>query len=329
MKSTINKNIILVGPGHLPIPVNGKNGWGGIENILTWIIDELKDRNQQYVLLNDEHNFIHQIKNIEASTPSLIHLHYDDYAASIKQNCISPLVATSHSPYHPFKEMWDSGVNLHFNRLFTSIDCYLGQSVRSNENALSVVPSLKLGLCRCGIPEKNFAPFRKSKGNKKSLVLGKIESRKNQFYLQNNFANDLEMDFVGQIADNKFIGTNIGKSRYLGTWSRAEVMQNMTEYSSIILLSNFEGDVVIVKEALASGCSLIISERAALNLDGSQPFIKILSEMPSKQDFINLVELVNEENEKHREQIFLYFKNHFDISVTVDEYISSLNQYYA
>jgi hypothetical protein len=329
MKSTINKNIILVGPGHLPIPVNGKNGWGGIENILTWIIDELKDRNQHYELLNDQNNFINKIKSIEASTPSLIHLHYDDYASAIKQNCASPLLATSHSPYHPFKEMWNGGVNFHFNTLFSSIDCYLGQSVRSNANALSVAPKIKLGLCRCGIPEKNFAPFRKSKGNKKSLILGKIESRKNQFYLQNNFANDLELDFVGQIADSKFIGSNIGKSRYLGTWSREEVIQNMTEYSSIILLSTFEGDVVIVKEALASGCSLIVSEKAALNLDGSHPFIKILSEMPSKQDFINLVELVNEENEKYREQIFLYFKKHFDISVTVDEYISSLNQYYA
>lgn len=326
MKKIINKNIILVGPGHLPIPVNGINGWGGIENILTWIIDEFKNRNQEYILINDSNNYKKIVDDIYKKTDSIVHVHYDDYTHNLNKNY--RLVATSHSPYHPFIEMWKGGVKTHFEMLFNSIDSYFGQSILSNECALKIQPNLKTGLCRCGIPDDLFSPNRKNKGNKKSLILGKIEPRKNQAFLQNNFSNDLYMDFVGQIADNNFLSQNIGKSKYLGTWSRKEVVSNMSDYSSIILLSNFEGDVVIVKEALASGCSLIISDKAALNLDTSLPFIKIVSNIINKNDFISLVEKTNEENEYYRNDIIKYFNNNFEIKSTVDEYINSLISLY-
>jgi len=329
MPNTINKNIILIGPGHLPIPVQGSNGWGGIENTLTWIVQEFDKRNQQYLLINDQYNFIQKIKNIETTISSLIHVHYDDYVGPIKNSCISPIFSTSHSPYHPFLNMWKGDIHNHFSRLFNFSDCYLGQSLVSNENAIKLNPFLKTGLCRCGIPDLLFSSFRKEKGNKKSLVLGKIEPRKNQAFLQNSFANDIYMDFVGPVADNNFIANNIGKTSYLGTWSREQVIQNMTNYSSIILLSNFEGDVLIVKEALASGCSLIISDKAALNLNLNKPFIKMVSSIDSKEQFISLVNSTNEENEQHRSDIIKYFKQTFEISVTVDEYIDSIKNFYA
>jgi len=327
MNITINKNLILVGPGHLPIPVCGVNGWGGIENILTWMIDELKNRNQQFVLINDDNNYVSIVDDISKRTDSIVHVHYDDYASNLNKNY--PLISTSHSPFHPFIEMWNGNVHNHFKTLFNSIDAYFGQSTLSNQCAIQLHPNLKTGLCRCGIPDNLFAPTRKNKGNKKSLVLGKIEPRKNQSFLQNNFANDLHMDFVGQVSDNNFIPQNIGKSNYLGVWSRQQVISNMTEYSSIILLSNFEGDVVIVKEALASGCSLIISDKAALNLDISLPYIKIVNNIINKNDFISLVEKTNEENEYYRTEIIKYFNSKFEIKTTVDEYINSLISLYA
>lgn len=329
MPTTINKNIILVGPGHLPIPVDGPNGWGGIENILTWIIKELEQRNQQFVLINNKDNFISKIKDMEQNVDSIIHVHYDDYAPHILKNCKSFLISTSHSPYHPFKELWQGNIFQHFYSLFFSINAYFGQSTISNNNAISLNKNLKLGLCRCGIPDELFACHRKENGNNKSLVIGKIEPRKNQALLQHHFANDLHMDFVGQVSDSNFIPQNVGKSRYLGTWSREEVVKNMSDYSSIILLSSFEGDVVIVKEALAAGCSLVISDNAALNVDKSLPYVKIVSNDIDKKKFISLVEKTNEENKLHRKNILNYFTNNFEIKKTVDEYIESLKNLYA
>lgn len=327
MKTTINKKIILVGPGYLPIPIQGTNGWGGIENTLTHIINEFENRGQNYYLVNDKVNYKKLVNDVSKTEHSIVHVHYDDYAPELFLDKNFLLISTSHSPYHPFKQLWQGGVFNHFNTLFNNIDGYFGQSDISNKNALELNSNLKLGLCRCGISEKIFENTRKHKGNKKSLVIGKIEPRKNQTFLQKVFSQDLEIDFVGQCADPNFETKNIGKTNYLGVWSREDVKNKMTEYSSLILLSSFEGDVGVVKEALASGCSIIVSKSASLNLDESKPFIKIYEEIKDKNQFINDVNKINEENEEYRSQIFDYFKNNFDVSVTVEEYLSGLKQY--
>jgi glycosyltransferase involved in cell wall biosynthesis len=328
MKSTINKNIILVGPGHLPIPVTGSNGWGGIENTLTWITEEFLKRGQQFTLINNRFNYIDQISNAVKGKESIVHLHYDDYAPSIKNqnNCV--LIATSHSPYHPHKNTWDETVKNHFNQLYTNIDGYYGQCEMSNLHALEVNKNLKTGLCRCGIPGIQFEKFRLPKGNKKSIVIGKIEKRKNQSILQHLFSDHLYMDFVGPLNDDSFVPHVKGKTNYLGTWSRDEVLQKLSEYSSLILLSSFEGDVLVVKEALAAGCSVIVSEPASLNLDRTKPFIKIIPNHVVKDQFIKTVEMINEENENYRGDIINYFNNQFEIKNTVNEYINTLIKNY-
>lgn len=325
----INKNIVLVGPGTLPIPLNGKNGWGGIENTLTHIIQEFEKRNQNYTLINDAINYEKMVRKITEKEDSIVHIHFDDYAADLNKNKNYLLISTSHSPFHPFKELWKGSVKNHFNNLLTNVDGYFGQSYVSNTNAYTLNSNLKFGLCRCGISEINFVKYRKNNGNKKSLVLGKIENRKNQAALQKYFSEDLYIDFVGENSDSAFQEKDIGKTKYLGPWSRSQVYENMSNYSSLILLSSFEGDVGVVKEALASGCSVIVSKNAALNLDINLPFIKICDNISDKNAFIQEVIKINEENDYYRPQIYQYFKNKFDVSVTVNEYIQSLINLYA
>jgi glycosyltransferase involved in cell wall biosynthesis len=328
MTSVINKNIILVGPGYLPIPVTGSNGWGGIENTLTWITEEFLKRGQQFTLINSRFNYNEQINDALKEKDSIVHLHYDEYSLSIKNqnNCV--LIATSHSPFHPYKNMWDEFVKNDFNRLYNSIDGYYGQCELSNLHALEVNKNLKTGLCRCGIPGIQFEKFRLPKGNKKSIIIGKIEKRKNQAILQHLFSDDLYMDFVGPLSDDSFVPNAKGKTNYLGTWSRNEVLQKLSDYSSLILLSSFEGDVLVVKEALAAGCSVIVSEQASLNLDRTKPFIKIMPNHIDKQEFIKTVEMVNEENERYRSDIISYFNDNFEIKNTVNEYIDTLIKNY-
>jgi hypothetical protein len=328
MSKTFKKKIILVGPGILPIPVSGKNGWGGIENILTWIIEEFDKRNQKYVLINDKDNYINKIKTELEKEDSIVHVHYDDYAHEIKNQISCPLISTSHSPYHPFIQLWKDLVGFHFYKLLNSVDSYFGQSDISNQCALQFNKNIKTGLCRCGIPDYLYKPYRVKKGNGRSLVIGKIESRKNQSFLQKNFGKDLNIDFVGHIEDPNFHAGDYGKTRYLGTWSRKEVFEKMPQYSTLILLSSFEGDVVVVKEAIAAGCSLLLSSSAALNIDDDLPFIKIYKKNEDIENIVNDVEKLNTNNEFEKTNILNYFNKKFEISKTVDEYIESLEKIY-
>ena len=169
--------------------------------------------------------------------------------------------------------------------------------------------------------------MRKSKGNKRSLVIGKIEPRKAQADLQQHFSN-LNIDFVGPIADERFKPHSVGNTNYLGVWSRSDVQHKMTEYSSLILLSHFEGDVGVVKEALASGCSLIITPAAALNIDQYLPFVRLIQSL-DPHEFAETVHQINQQNELYRPLIVDYFIKKFDIKVTTDEYIDDLNRLYA
>jgi hypothetical protein len=320
-----NKKIILVGPGTLPIPVTGTNGWGGIENTLTRIIQEFDKRHQNYVLINDQNNYSTLVRQHINDDNAVVHVHYDDYIQNLqKLNC--PLIATSHSPFHPHRQTWNGGVFNHFYNLFSSINGYFGQSEVSNQNAIILNSKLKTGLCRVGIPEEMYTPYRKEKGNKKSLIIGKIEPRKMQAELQLYFGN-LHIDFVGPLADSRFKPYKVGNTNYLGVWSRKEVQEKMTDYSSLILMSHFEGDAGVVKEALASGCSLILTPEASLNID-DKSFIKKIN-LSDLSKFTSIVHQVNEENDLYRNLIFQYFKEKFDIKVTTDEYINDLNLHYA
>ncbi len=329
MSKTIDKKIVLVGPGTLPIPVSGNNGWGGIENTLTLIIQELDKRNQKYVLINQQNNYIEKIQKEVNNEDCIVHVHYDDYAHEIKGKINCPLVSTSHSPYHPFIPLWKDGIGFHFHRLFHSVDAYFGQSQISNDNALRLRKNIKTGLCRCGIPDSLYKPYRVEKGNGRSLIIGKIEERKNQATIQKMFGNDLDIDFVGHIADPNFIPANYGKSRYLGTWSRQEVFEKMPQYSSLILLSHFEGDVLVVKEAVAAGCSLVLSSSASLNMESGLPFVCTYNNKDDMKNFVQDVRRINLENEKQKKNILEYFNRKFEITKTVDEYIESLEKLYA
>lgn len=324
----LNKKLIIVGPGTLPIPVVGDNGWGGIENILTSIVQELDDRGINYTLVNDKDNYIQKISEEVSKSDCIIHCHFDDYAPRIKQvfGGKVPIVATSHSPFHSFEETWNSGVRNHFETLFSNIDAYFGQGIEANTIAKKMNPNLKFGFCRCCVSEEKFVQNRVATGNGRTLMLGKIEPRKNQALIRSHFK-DLPIDFIGAIADQNFITDEIyGNTKYLGCWSRNQVWTNMSKYSSLMCVSQFEGDVVVVKEAIASGCSLILSPFSAINIDKNWSFVKILENNTNSEQFRKTIYDINFNNFSLREEIYKKFNTNFSKKVVVDEYLFGLKE---
>lgn len=322
----LNKKIIIVGPGTMPIPIVGNNGWGGIENTLTSIIQEFETRGINYSLVNDKDNYIQKISEEVSKSDSIIHCHFDDYAPFIKQvfGGKVPIIATSHSPFHSFEQTWNSGVRSHFETLFSNIDAYFGQGVETNAIAKRMNPNLKFGFCRCCVSEEKFMQNRVAVGNGRTLMLGKIEPRKNQALIRSYFK-DLPIDFAGAIADQNFIkDETYGNTRYLGCWSREQVWSNLPSYSSLLCVSQFEGDVGVVKEAMASGCSLILSPFSAINIDNNWSFVKVIGNTVNSDEFSNIIRDVNAQNSSLREIIYKTFDENFSKKVVVDQYLSGI-----
>ena len=104
-----------------------------------------------------------------------------------------------------------------------------------------------------------------------SVCVGKIEPRKRQSFLM--LLQDLR--FVGPIVDPRFPDDHPG---YLGSWSREQLFNQLTQYANLVLLSDGEAHPLVCSEALIAGLGLVISEQAAANLDVSLPFITVISD---------------------------------------------------
>jgi glycosyltransferase involved in cell wall biosynthesis len=153
-----------------------------------------------------------------------------------------------------------------------------------------------------------------------SICLGKIDKRKNQAFIQSLNAG---VYFVGENTISEF---NSLDEKYLGSWTREEVYENLTNYTNLVLISSLELQPLVCLEALSAGLGLVISEAAAQNLDASLPFITIIP-----QDLIYNAEIVSAAISNNRDScihvgrkaIREYAKT-FDWNNLTQKYISNL-----
>jgi glycosyltransferase involved in cell wall biosynthesis len=101
----------------------------------------------------------------------------------------------------------------------------------------------------------------------RSIVVGKIESRKGQYLIQDNQS----VWFAGNKGeDDSFDYSN---PRWLGEWNKDTLYHNLTDYGNLVLLSDGEADSLVIKEALVAGLGVVVSQWGAANIDAALPFI--------------------------------------------------------
>jgi hypothetical protein len=151
------------------------------------------------------------------------------------------------------------------------------------------------------------------------LYLGKIETRKCQYKYQHNKT----IDFVGNYANSAF---NPNVLNYLGEWNKETLYKNLTNYANLVLLSNGEADPLVVKEALMCGLGVVISERAAANLNTELPFIDIVRN--EDLDNIEKIDSIIENNRIKsiglRYSIRKYAMDNFDWNKIIDSYLTNI-----
>ena len=301
----------LIGPGIMPIP---PTGWGGVEHLIWNFHNQLKKINDEVVIINTP-NQQEIVNTVNSEKFDAIHLHYDQFANVMPHlNCEKKMI-TSHYPYLENPEpqyvfLYDLLKNSQSHIVCLSDRIEKEFLNRGNDiDNLSVLP--------CGIDTDSYSmDEEKVLYPDRSIVVGKLEPRKRQSFLQKK---GLNIDFIGNNADPSF---DIEDPCYFGEQSKEDIMENLTSYANLILLSSGEAHPFVCLEGMASGLGLVLSEQSTANLDLSKPFITVIPD--DKINDIDYLKKSIEENRKismnMRKEIRQYCRDNFDWCAIIQKY---------
>lgn len=303
--------IALIAGGHLPIP---PYGWGSVEHLIWNFSQQLEKIGYEVTIINTT-NQDEIVNKVNQGNFDVIHLHYDQYANIMPYlNCKRQMI-TSHYPYleNPepqyvflYKLLKDTGS--HIVCLSDRIkNEFLSRGI-DNEN-VSILPN-GIDVSSYSIDEKDILY------TDRSIVVGKIEPRKRQAFLQGK---NLNIDFIGNNADSSF---DVTDPCYFGEQSKQDIMDNLTSYANMVLLSSGEAHPFVCLEGMAAGLGLVLSEQSTANLDLNKPFITVIPD--DKLDDTDYLKKSIEENRKisvdMRKEIRQYCRDNFDWCAIIQKY---------
>ena len=183
------------------------------------------------------------------------------------------------------------------------------------------ISSTDVSVLPCGIDTDLYTIDSEALYPNRSIVVGKIEPRKRQAYLQRL---NLNIDFIGNNVDPSF---DISDTCYFGEQSKQDIMDNLTAYANMVLLSAGEAHPFVCLEAMAAGLGLVLSEQSTANLDLSQPFITVIPD--DKLNDKSFLKQKIQENRKvslgMRNEIREYCLTNFDWSNIIKQYMEIID----
>jgi glycosyltransferase involved in cell wall biosynthesis len=331
--------LALIGPGILNIP---PRTWGAVE-IIIWNHKVYLEQLGHEVDIYNSTDLASVAREINDKEYDFIHLQYDAYTGFFNAHLTKPFCVTSHYGNLPNPNLWENPYPVFFMHAFATpgIICL---SDRIRDVYYQCGYTKYLAVLRNGVEFDKFAfdPV----GNGKAVCIGNIQPRKRQAMLANFAKDKVQIDFVGPnpavtVSDIDSIGGTIdifsgfkekgfaenSTCRYLGSWSKQEIYTRLTEYSCLVLLSVSEADPLVVKEALAAGLSIIVSEHASANLD-EREFITVIPEKDMDADtVVAAIEAATSRNGQFRTEIREYARTKFDYKVVVHDYIKIMEHF--
>ena len=305
--------IALIGPGIMPIP---PEGWGGVEHLIWNFHNQLKKDGDEVTIINTKD--LHKIVNtINVGKFDAVHLHYDQYANIMPYIECDRKMITSHYPYlenpEPQYEFLYDLLKDSKSHIVSLSDRIKDEFVRRGIDDVSVLP--------CGI-ETDLYSLDDVVHSDRSIVVGKLEPRKRQAFLQKK---GLNIDFIGNNADPSF---DIDDPCYFGEQSKQDIMDNLTSYANMVLLSSGEAHPFVCLEGMAAGLGLVLSEQSTANLDLSQPFITVIPD-DKLEDISYLKDKIQENRTisiSMRNEIREYCRTNFDWSSIIKKYKEIINK---
>jgi glycosyltransferase involved in cell wall biosynthesis len=119
--------------------------------------------------------------------------------------------------------------------------------------------------------------------NGKLIYLGKVEARKRQLdYARQAIKQSLEIDFIGPIADSNVVNAistdELPKHMFPGGKTRRELEGILGSYKALILLSEGEGDALVLYEAQLAGLPIIVNRNSLGSQDENLPWVYVIDQ---------------------------------------------------
>jgi glycosyltransferase involved in cell wall biosynthesis len=310
--------VLLIAPGEMKMPAQG---WGAVE-LLVWNQAAFFQSQGCEVAILNSWSFRDWLTAI-LWQPTVIVNHYDVFAFRsymISRLTHRPLVSISHYADLDKQSRWDLFFEQYFHwfkksekivALSPGIATFLRRSV--NVDKVRVIPN--------GVPVKNF---KGGESSSRLLYLGKVEPRKRQIETQ-LLGLDYQIDFVGQIVDERFHSLDIGAKRnFVGPWTRSEVFNNMHKYAAICLFSVTEGDALVLYEAQAAGLGVFVTDGALGSQSLDLPWVvRVEFEKTSIDEAIrDNLDLIR----ASRPQIRAHALEHFDERVCFEKWLMLIHE---
>ena len=315
--------ICLVGPGIMSIP---PSGWGAVEILIWDYYLYLKSKNINITIINKmRNNDIEQrninsdycqdlIREINEGNFDFVHIHYD-VLFHISDFLNSKVGLTSHYPYINNKSKHTvNGFTPIFNYMIKTKHLNLILSLK-DKDFLKKHGATNCFLLQNGISNNSFIFHQSPINDKKTIYLGKISKRKNQY----KYCHLNNIDIIGPNGE--------GLKNWKGSWSRDEVHNKLSSYGNMLLISNGEADPLVIKEALVCGLGVVVNESSAKNLE-NKPFITIIPE--DKLDDLSFIQNQIDNNRKislkFRTEIKRYGEEKYGFDNLINNYLKIIKK---
>jgi len=265
----------------MPIP---PTGWGAVESLIWDYSVHLKKLGHSVNILNIPIDQVDRIlDHIHNNKYDVIHLHND-----ILVNILHlmpktlPVVLSSHYPYIHDPTQWADPVTGYdygkyvMTPLLKAVHTFgthvIAISQKDRDAFVSYgVPRESVSVCVNGMDTSKFVLGAVT--NPGSMIcLAQIIPRKRQHLFKG-------LDFIKCVGALNDEGALPSQEQYIGEWTTDEKYQNLTQYSGGILLSDGEnGTPLSVKESLAAGLGLVVSEAVASEIPKEWSWVTVIPE---------------------------------------------------